>query len=118
MAGVGGHARGLGRGTVAFMAREQIVSYKFFAKPEVDVWAIAASLYHMLTGALPRDFPPGTDEIAVVLDRPAVPIRRRDSSVPRRLAAVIDEAFIERPEIAIKSAAELKTRARAGGVRR
>lgn len=107
-AGLSGHTRtGSVGGTVAFMARQQIVSYKF-AKPEVDVWAMAASLYHMLTGALPRDFPPGTDAIAVVLDRPAVPIRRRDSSVPPRLAEVIDEALIERPEIAIKSAAELK----------
>jgi len=107
-AGLSGHTRtGSLGGTVAFMARQQIISYKF-AKPEVDVWAIAASLYNMLTGALPRDFPPGTDEIAVVLDRPAVPIHQRDRSVPPRLAAVIDEALIERPEIAIKSAAELK----------
>ncbi len=94
-------------GTVAFMARQQIVSYKF-AKPEVDVWAIAASLYNMLTGALPRDFPAGRDQIAVVLDSPAVPIRQRDRSVPRRLAAVIDEALVERPQIPIKSATELK----------
>lgn len=107
-AGLSGHTRtGSIGGTVAFMARQQIISYKF-AKPEVDVWAIAASLYNMLTGALPRDFPPGKDQIAVVLDSPAVPIRQRDRSLPPRLAVVIDEALIERPQIAIKTAVELK----------
>lgn len=94
-------------GTVAFMARQQVVSYKF-AKPEVDVWAVAATLYNMITGALPRDFPAGMDQIAVVLDSPAIPIRERRRALPSRLAAVIDEALIERPEIPIKSALELK----------
>ena len=41
----------------------------------MDVWAAAASLYHMLTGAYPRDFPSGKDPWQVVLQTGAVPIR-------------------------------------------
>ncbi len=107
-AGLSGHTRtGSVGGTVAVMARAQIVNYKF-AKPEVDVWAIAASLYWMLTGAPPRNFPSGVDPIAVVLRDAAVPIRQRVPSIPRRLAAVIDEALIDNPRITITTADELK----------
>jgi hypothetical protein len=44
-------------GTFAFMARTQIVNYRM-ARPEVDVWTIAASLYWMLSLAVPRDSRP------------------------------------------------------------
>ncbi len=108
-AGLSGHTRtGAVGGTVAYMARQQIIDYKF-AKPEVDVWAVAATLYNMLTGALTRDYPSGVDPIMVVLRERAVPIRRRDQRIPRRLAAVIDEALIDNPKITVRSAAELKS---------
>jgi serine/threonine protein kinase len=107
-AGLSGHTRtGALGGTVVFMARQQIINYKF-AKPEVDVWAVAATLYNMLTGALPRDFPAGADPIMVILRERAVPIRERDRSIPQRLAAVIDEALIDNPQIAVQTADELK----------
>jgi hypothetical protein len=93
-------------GTVVFMARPQLVSYKY-AKPDVDVWSMAASLYWMLTGRYPRDFPKGEDPIRVVLNTAAVPIRQRDPKIPKRLATVIDEALIDQPRIAITSAADL-----------
>ncbi|MFD7087698.1 protein kinase [Streptomyces sp. NPDC059896] len=90
-------------GTVAYMPRTQVVDYKY-AKPEVDVWATAATLYRMLTGATPRDFPPGVDPLAVLLREPAVPVRDRGPSVPRRLARVIDEALIDSPRIVTTTA--------------
>jgi eukaryotic-like serine/threonine-protein kinase len=67
----------------AFTAREQVIDFKR-ATPEVDVWAMAASLYYMLTGAPPRDFPPGRDPWSVVLESPAVPIRQRQKWLPAR----------------------------------
>lgn len=107
-AGLSGHTRtGAVGGSVAFMARAQIVNYKF-ARPEVDVWAIAASLYWMLTGMAPRNFPFGVDPIAVVLRDAAVPIRQRVPSIPRRLATVIDEALIDNPRIIITTADEFQ----------
>lgn len=74
-AGLSGLTRtGAVAGTVRYMPRTQVVDYKY-AKPEVDVWATAATLYRMLTGTTPRDFPPGTDPIVVLLRESAVPIR-------------------------------------------
>lgn len=42
-------------GTPCFTPRQQILNFKY-ARPEVDVWAAAASLYYMLTGEFPRNF--------------------------------------------------------------
>ena len=38
----------------------------------------------------------------------AVPLRQRQSSLPKGLAAVIDRALVEEPEIPFKTAAEFK----------
>ncbi|MET8130012.1 serine/threonine-protein kinase [Streptomyces sp. NPDC005065] len=56
-AGLSGYTRtGAVAGSVAFMPRPQLIDYRN-TLPAVDVWAAAASLYWMLTGAAPRDFP-------------------------------------------------------------
>jgi hypothetical protein len=44
----------------------------------------------------------------VVLQAKAVPIRQRVPAIPARLAAVIDKALIDEPEIGFKSAAEFR----------
>ena len=95
-------------GTPVFMPRQQIINYRY-AKPEVDVWAAAASYYCMLTGFPPKDLS-GKDAVIAALNEKAIPIRKRDSGIPQRLAEVIDTALIERPEIGIQSALELKKR--------
>jgi hypothetical protein len=76
---------------------EPAVNFKY-AKPEVDVWA-AASLYYMLTGAYTRDFPKGRGVWQVILQTSAGPIRQRNSSIPPRLAEVIDGTVIDKPQI-------------------
>lgn len=107
-AGLSGHTMtGSAAGTVGFMSRPQLINYKF-VKPEVDVWAAAATLYFMLTKRTPREFPRGVDPLAVVLRDNAIPIRQRNPSIPRRLAEVIDEALIDNPKITITTAAELR----------
>jgi eukaryotic-like serine/threonine-protein kinase len=93
-------------GTMPFMARPQLIDYKH-AKPDVDVWSMAASLYLMLTGHYPRNFEKRQDPIRVVLDTIAIPIRERNANIPKRLAAVIDEALIDKPCITVTSAAQL-----------
>lgn len=105
-AGLSGHTMtGAVAGTVGFMSRPQLVNYKY-AKPPVDVWSMAASLYWMLTGTTAREFPERADPIGVVLGRSAVPIRERDPRIPPRLAKVIDTALIDNPRIEVTSAAE------------
>lgn len=94
-------------GTPAFMPRQQVLNYRY-AKPDVDVWAAAAAYYFMLTGLPPKDLARGGDIWKIALTSAAVPIRKRDSGVPKKLAAVIDEALIEKPKIGISTAAELK----------
>jgi len=106
--GLSGHTRtGVYAGTPVFMARQQITNFKY-AKPEVDVWAAAASYYYMLTGDYPKDFAKGSDAFSVALNSNAVPIRKRNKNIPEKLAKVIDTALKEKPEIPIKSAAELR----------
>ena len=90
------------------MARQQVIDFKY-AKPEVDVWAMAASLYNVLTGAVPRNFPPGRDPLLVVLEI-AVASPSGGGSLRCRSGwpDVIDRALVEEPEIPFKTAAELK----------
>ncbi|MFB8138532.1 protein kinase domain-containing protein [Streptomyces parvus] len=108
-AGLSGLTRtGATAGKPMFMPRQQVVNFRK-APPAVDVWALAACLYHALTGKTPREFPPGKDPWQVVLQEPAVPIRRREPGVPAPLADVIDQALRERPEIGFRSAADFRT---------
>ncbi|MFD7325255.1 protein kinase [Streptomyces sp. NPDC059875] len=107
-AGLSGLTRtGTTAGKPHFMPRQQVVNFKK-APPAVDVWALAACLYQSLTGYTPRDFPRDQDPWQIILQSPAVPIRRRDSGIPRALADVIDHALREQPRIGFASAAEFR----------
>ncbi|MEQ9624298.1 protein kinase domain-containing protein [Coleofasciculus chthonoplastes] len=92
-------------GTPHFMPRQQVINFKY-AKPEVDVWAIAASLYYMLTSTFPRTFI--GDPFLAVLKTNALPIRNRNASIPKPLAEVIDLALVDKPEIYFQTASDFK----------
>src|SRR5207244_2676740 len=89
--------------------RQQAKDFKY-SKPDVDIWAIAATLYCLLTGQTPRNFPAGVHPRLVVLEQPVVPIRVRDGNIPSPLADLVDEALIDTPAIRIKTATEFKQR--------
>jgi len=93
-------------GTPYFMPRKQVIDYKY-AQPDVDVWAAAACLYVMITGYSPRNLQ-GQDPFLAVLQTDAVPVRDRTSAIPQPLAAVLDRALIDNPDIYYKSPAEFK----------
>jgi pSer/pThr/pTyr-binding forkhead associated (FHA) protein len=93
-------------GTYKFMPRQQVLDFRY-VQPDVDVWAMAATLYSMLTLECPRDFS-GIDPSFVVLTRQPVPIRDRDASIPKPLAKVIDLALIDKPDLHFKSAIDFK----------
>jgi serine/threonine-protein kinase len=95
---------GMLSGTPFFMPRQQVLGYKF-AQPEVDVWAMAATLYFLLTGKPARDFTSRNGWMEVILETPAVPIRQHRPDLPDRVAGLIDHALTERPEIPFKTAA-------------
>ena len=100
-------APGEAKGTVPFMPRQQVLDCRY-AKPEVDVWAAAASYYNMLTGDFPKNLKPGPLLWQGLVTESAVPIRRRDLSIPAGVAQVIDQALIEKPQIGFQSAAEFR----------
>ncbi|MGW0785883.1 protein kinase domain-containing protein [Streptomyces sp. NPDC002913] len=107
-AGLSGLTRtGATAGKPMFMPRQQVVDFRR-AEPAVDVWALAACLYKALTGKAPREFPSSKDPWQVVLQEPAVPIRKREPGVPPALADIIDHALQERPQIGFSDAAELR----------
>jgi serine/threonine-protein kinase len=108
MAGFSGLTRsGTAMGTPYFVCRQQVLNFKY-AKPEVDVWAMAASLYNMLTGSPPREFSRTKDVWQTILETAPVRIRDRDPSIPKSLADVIDQALIDEPSISFKSAADFR----------
>lgn len=94
-------------GTPVFMPRQQIINFKY-AQPDVDVWAVAASYYFMLTGTFAKDFNLKKDPWGQALKNPAIPIRKRNRNIDKRIAEVIDHALTEKPSIGFKTAAELK----------
>jgi eukaryotic-like serine/threonine-protein kinase len=94
-------------GTPYFMCRQQAIDFKY-SKPDCDVWAIAASLYYLITGHFPRNIS-HRNWFQDILNNPVIPIRNRDSSIPIKLAEVIDRALLEQPELHFKTANSFKT---------
>lgn len=108
VAGLSGRtATGASAGTPYYMPRQQVINYKF-SKPEVDLWAAAATFYKMVTGKYPRKYKKDSDPWLTTLKMPVIPIREYDASIPKELADVIDKALIEKPELFYKSASQFK----------
>jgi serine/threonine protein kinase len=78
--------------SIRFWSRDRITSFKHY-KPAIDVWSMGATFYNLLTAQYPRDFVPRKDPILQVLQNPVVPVRKRDSSIPKAVAEVIDTAL-------------------------
>jgi len=93
-------------GTPYFMPREQVTNFKY-VKPVSDLWSMSATFYYMLTRQFPRDFQRGKNPIEVILQGGIVPIRKRDSSVPKKIAKVIDRALADKPNDRYQTAFEM-----------
>jgi serine/threonine protein kinase len=94
-------------GSPATMPRQQVMDFKN-AGPEVDIWAAAASLYKLMTGDYPRDFPEEEDPWRVVINKSPVPILERNPSIPANLARAVDLALVDSPAIRHQEAQSLK----------
>ena len=94
---------GTAMGTPCCMSRQQVLDFKY-VKPDVDVWAVAATLYFMLTGFYPRHLTGNVDPMLEILTKPPVPIRERNADVPQPLAELLDLALIDNPQLHFKSA--------------
>jgi serine/threonine-protein kinase len=108
-------------GTPFFIAPEQLENYKY-VKPPADVYSMGVTLYFLLTGKFPFEFPSSMeqlrdlllkgkrpkDPIRLTLEEERIPIREQNPSVPRRLAEVVDRSVRRREEERFRSAGEFK----------
>ena len=95
-------------GTIPFMAPEQITEYRL-ARPPVDQYSAAASLYNMLTGAYVYDFPPSfQNQLLTILNETPLPIRKRRPDLPEALATIIDRALRREPADRFPDAAAMR----------
>ncbi|UQZ87710.1 hypothetical protein C4J81_00140 [Deltaproteobacteria bacterium Smac51] len=94
-------------GSPATMPRQQAMNFKY-AGPEVDVWAAAATLYKLVTGQYPREFPADRDPWRVVMSEAPRPVRNFLPNFPEHLSVALDEALIDDPAIFHKTALSLK----------
>ena len=93
MAGLSGMSMtGTTAGTPVFIHPEQIINFKY-VKPVSDVFSIGATMYFLLTGAFPFDFPAKRDPMDVILNDDVVPIRKRVPAIPKSIAVAIDKSI-------------------------
>jgi serine/threonine protein kinase len=83
-------------GSPCYMAPEHICNYKY-VKPPTDVFEMAATFFHMLTGRPVWPLGPGKDIFKVILE--SEPLRLKDHlpSCPKPLAQVFDRALARDP---------------------
>jgi serine/threonine-protein kinase len=84
-------------GTIAFMAPEQITNFRD-AKPAVDQYAAAATLYNLLTNRYVYDLPTATHkQLLMVLQEAPIPIPARREDLPPELADIIHRGLLRDP---------------------
>ena len=94
-------------GTPKFMPPEQITDYRNVT-PTTDQFAVAATLYHLLTGQFIHDFENDRrPAIVLVLEGEPIPIRERRPELPDELAAAIHKALQREPSSRFETCAEL-----------
>ena len=85
-------------GTPGFLPPEQITDFHGVG-PAADQYGAAATLYFLLTGECPHDFPEGDAEwIRMLVEDDAIPIQGRRPDIPDDLAFVIDKALARDPD--------------------
>ncbi|MEM1447487.1 MAG: serine/threonine-protein kinase [Planctomycetota bacterium] len=101
-------------GTLDYMAPEQVLGGDAARTPAVDVYALGAILYELLSGRTPHDLA-GSSLVAaarVVADEAAPPLRRVAPQVPADVAWIVDAAIApdlaRRYESALALADELR----------
>lgn len=110
-------------GSVLYCPPEQIHDFKN-VKPPTDIYSMGITLYFLITGEFPYDFPPSRKKfidmvnkgkkarqpISIILgDDLPVPVERKASDIPAGLARAINRAIIKKePDKRFASAEEFK----------
>jgi pSer/pThr/pTyr-binding forkhead associated (FHA) protein len=93
-------------GSPPYMAPEHIINYRY-VKPATDVFEIATTFYHMLSGRPVWDPKSGQDIYKLILEGQIAPIRRHEGSIPKKVAEVIDKSLARDPADRYENAGEM-----------
>ena len=104
-------------GTPLFMPPEQFWDFKN-VKPPADVYAMGITLYILLTGKFPFEFPSPLEQILkgrkvrdpveIVLHEEPIPVEKRKQDLPPGLANVVNRAIRKNVSARFSSAAEFR----------
>lgn len=94
-------------GTLRYMAPDQMLNFKA-AQPAADIYSMGVTLYLLLCGTFPHDYPPGVNEVLVVLNHPIVPLRQRNADLPPALCAAVECALQREPADRFRTAADMR----------
>ncbi len=97
------------RGSLPYMAPEQLLDCKS-VQPAADIYSAGATLYQLLSGQTPHDFPRGQDPFRVLLEESPVPLGQRCPALPAAMAELVHRAMARDPAERFASAAELRAR--------
>jgi len=97
-------------GTASYLAPELVAGAD--ATPAVDVYALGAVLYELLTGVPPLRAQ-SLDELTAALEQPVVPVRDLAPATPEGLEEVVMRSLARLPDYRPASAAELAAELRA-----
>jgi serine/threonine protein kinase len=104
----GGHdltATGVACGTPNYMSPEQVRGRSL--SPAVDVYALGAVAFELLTGRPPFVGPNPTDVLAQILNVEALGVRKLVATVPRDLAVIVAKCLEKSPAARYASARDL-----------
>ena len=96
-------AMGECRGTIAFMAPEQLKDPRA-TQPYADLFSTTATLYYFLSGEGPYDCAGSTNPVEAVLNGQTIPLRQRRPDLPRPLLDLVDQGLAIQPEQRFPSA--------------
>jgi eukaryotic-like serine/threonine-protein kinase len=93
-------------GTLPYMAPEAFTKHQ--PSPQMDLYAMGATLYRLLTNEYPHDLPAGKAKVPIIALRAPVPITERRADLPRGLVSCVHRALARDPAERFQSASEMR----------